>query len=144
MDTVEVVYQVSCKQCPKTYIGETGRKLGIRIKEHRDDVGQSDQSHYTRSQRKTSTDTIHKSALTDHASQNNHVIDWDNTKVVGRESNRERRWMRESIRIRQEGTKALNRDKGNHDLPHLWDRLLTEAANPPVQSITSVCRRPLN
>ena len=74
---------------------------------------------------------MHKSVLADHSSQSNHIIDWPSTKVIGREDNRQKRWIREAIRIRQEGNKALNRDGGNHDLPHLWDQLLISTAMPP-------------
>ena len=102
MDTVEAVYKIPCKQCPKSYIGETGRKLSVRVKEHKEDVEKSSQANYTRSQRKVSENTFHKSALSDHATQSNHIIDWDNTKVVGREADRQRRYIREAISIRQE------------------------------------------
>ena len=129
-DTVEAVYKISCKQCPKTYVGETGRKLSVRLKEHREDVEKASQAIYTRSQRKASETTFHKSALSDHATQSNHLIDWDSTKVVGRESNRQRRWIREAIRIRQEGKRSLNRDGGNTELPRIWDPLINSTAPP--------------
>jgi len=29
------VYKVTCANCDKTYVGETGRKLGVRLQEHR-------------------------------------------------------------------------------------------------------------
>ena len=32
------VYTSPCKSCPKQYIGETGRKLEIRIQEHKKDI----------------------------------------------------------------------------------------------------------
>ena len=56
------------------------------------------------------------------------MIDWDATKIVGREDQYLRRQIRESIRIRQE-TKPLNRDKGNYPLPSLWGPLLVESAS---------------
>ena len=34
LDTSEVVYEVPCKGCNKSYVGETGRQLGVRLKEH--------------------------------------------------------------------------------------------------------------
>jgi len=30
----EVVYKIPCKNCERVYVGETGRPLGVRIKEH--------------------------------------------------------------------------------------------------------------
>ena len=86
-------------------------------------------ARFTRSQRKTSESTYHKSALTDHTSQNNHVIDWDNAKLVGREDQWKRRQILESIRIHQEGETALNRDGGNYELPRLWTPLLLTDAS---------------
>ena len=129
-DTVDSVYKIPCKQCPKAYVGESSRKLGVRLKEHMSDVNKASQATYTRAQRKASESTFHKSALTDHATQVNHLIDWDNTKVVGRESDRDRRWIREAIRIRQEGQRALNRDGGNTYLPRIWNPLLNTTAPP--------------
>ena len=91
---------------------------------------------YTRSQRKASESTDIKSALTDHATRINHMIDWDNTTIVGRGDIRLRRQNRETIRIRQE-TRPLNRDQGSYDLPQLWGPLLTDShstGNSRVQS----------
>ncbi len=32
--TSEVVYDIPCKGCDKSYIGEMGRQFGVRLKEH--------------------------------------------------------------------------------------------------------------
>ena len=37
LETSEVVYEVPCKGCNKTYVGESGRQLGVRLKEHQKD-----------------------------------------------------------------------------------------------------------
>ena len=37
-DLTECVYKVPCANCDKTYIGETGRKFGVRLQEHRNEV----------------------------------------------------------------------------------------------------------
>ena len=37
-DLTEYVYKVPCANCDKTYIGETGRKFGVRLQEHRTEV----------------------------------------------------------------------------------------------------------
>ena len=124
-DSTGVVYSIPCHQCPKTYIGETGRKLGVRIEEHREEAEKNDTQAYTRSKRKVSETVENKSALTDHCQRDNHVIDWDSTKVMARESERFPRWIRESVHIRRQGRRnVLNRDKGQYDLPHLWDHAL--------------------
>jgi len=40
----EVIYQVNCNDCPKTYTGETGRELDVRIKEHQRNVRQQNEN----------------------------------------------------------------------------------------------------
>ena len=52
-----------------------------------------------------------------------HVIDWDQAKVVDRESNRMDRWIKEAIHIRKEQDNAMNRDEGSYQLSHIYDRL---------------------
>jgi len=34
----EVVYKIPCKNCEQVYVGETGRPLGARVKEHHKEV----------------------------------------------------------------------------------------------------------
>ena len=46
----------------------------------------------------------HKSAVTDHSVQENHVIDWQQVKIVDREQDRKTRWIKEAIAIRKEGS----------------------------------------
>ena len=31
----DVVYDIPCQRCNKSYIGETGRQFGVRLKEHK-------------------------------------------------------------------------------------------------------------
>jgi len=38
----ECVYKIPCKNCDKTYIGETSRAFGLRLQEHRQEVTQRD------------------------------------------------------------------------------------------------------
>ena len=33
-DNVNVVYKINCKDCNASYVGQTGRRLNVRIKEH--------------------------------------------------------------------------------------------------------------
>ena len=63
-----------------------------------------------------------KSAITDHVCNKNHLIDWANTKVIDRESDKAGRLMREAIWIRK--TDNMNRDEGSYQLSHVWDKLL--------------------
>ena len=42
-----VVYEVSCNDCTKKYIGETGRYLEVRLKEHKNGGVAKDQNKQT-------------------------------------------------------------------------------------------------
>ena len=55
---------------------------------------------------------LNLSAIADHAVQQNHVINWDNAKILTKESNAASRHIRESIEIRKKGNKTMNRDEG--------------------------------
>jgi len=84
----ECIYKIPCKNCDKTYIGETGKAFGVRLHEHQQEVMQRDVRAYTRSISKSATTEQNKSAVTDHAIFLNHVIDCDRAKVIDRESNK--------------------------------------------------------
>ena len=81
------------------YIGESGRKFGIRLGEHKKNCECNAKSAYTRATRKLSETTMEKSAITDHQNVNHHEIDW----VLERESDWRMRKTKEAIRIRTEG-----------------------------------------
>ena len=65
-----------------------------------------------------------KSAITDHVTRENHVIDWDQLKVIGHESDRKTRWIKEAISIRKCKDICMNRDSGSYLLPSSYDKLL--------------------
>jgi len=65
-----------------------------------------------------------KSALTDHALQENHVINWVDASVIDRKSDRPTRWIKEAIHIRKEGQRAMNREEGSYQLSHAYDGFL--------------------
>ena len=49
----------------------------------------------TRAIRKVSQSTVHKSAITDYAEGSNHIISWDKARIIGTESDRYKRWVKE-------------------------------------------------
>jgi len=85
-DKTELIYRVPCKNCSSSYVGETGRKFGLRVKEHKKEVDSFTAGKQTRASRARESSATHKSAITDHAVEENHVIDWDKVKVVDREA----------------------------------------------------------
>ena len=111
------------------FIGETGRKFKIRMKEHQDEVVEASAKHFTRAQRKLSVSTQNKSAITDHVAATNHTISWEESKIVAKESHKHTRWIKESIAIVKESGHAMNRDMGNFQLPRIYHSLIR--ATPP-------------
>jgi len=78
------MYKVPWANCDKTYVGETGRKFGVRLQEHRTEVEAKTTQMFTRSQRVSSLSEHNKSALTDHAAHENHMINWSKAMVIDR------------------------------------------------------------
>ena len=106
-------YRVPCKNCSSSYIGETGRKFGLRIKEHKKEVDSFTAGTQTRTSRARDSSVTHKSAITDHAMEENHVIDWDKAKVVDREAEQRTRWIKrgsldqEDTEVHESGCRIL-------------------------------------
>ena len=99
-----VVYEVPCT-CGKVYIGETKRRLGTRLKEHKDACV------------KCHTD---KSAIAEHAWTNDHPINWAETKILQRANGTMELVMKEALSIRTTPEDAcLNRHSG-YELPDCW------------------------
>ncbi len=115
----ELIYQIPCHNCDKSYIGETGRLFKTRLEEHQRDVDNAPDEIFTRNTRKLSQSTMNKSALTDHVQQENHVINWQEAKVVDKECHKRRRQVKEAIWIRKTGD-TINRDEGTYELAHVW------------------------
>ena len=99
-----VVYHIECQECKQSYIGETGRNLGIRFKEHTSRQGTN-------------------SAVKDHIHETGHKISIDNVKIIDKEENWHRRKIREAIQIARRSP-TLNRDKGL-ELPPVYNSLLS-------------------
>ena len=92
----EVVYEVPCKGCHQTYIGETKRTLKVRLGEHNQGVKHGDL----------------KNGITVHAHESNHVIDWDGARV--KRSGMTSYWQRrrtEAIHIKM-SEETMNLDGG--------------------------------
>ena len=76
-----VVYQINCNDCHKTYIGETKRRLGTRIKEH------------AAAQRKKKD---LNSNIVLHALEEGHSFDFDGAKVVAMADSHAARLLKEA------------------------------------------------
>ena len=58
----------------------------------------------------------------------NHIIDCEAAAIIGQESDRATRWIREVVKIRQEAQVVMNRDEGVFLLSHVYDDLLLSTA----------------
>ena len=90
------VYKIDCS-CKKSYIGETGRPLDVRVKEHKVSTMKCDQ----------------RSAISEHLSNNpNHTVEWNNVqKLSVNNQDNEKRKLLEAIYIKRLKPE-LNRDNG--------------------------------
>ena len=113
------MYRIDCMNCKKCYIGETKRKLATRVKEHRKEVEKLDKGRsFTRDSKKQALNERSKSAITDHVTQEKHVIDWDSAKLLQREGDWVVRGIKEAITIRKNPSN-MNRDEGRYQLSHM-------------------------
>ena len=101
-----MVYSIPYKACPAMHIGQTGRPLETRVKEHKTAVRNGE---------------VSSSALAEHAWNESHQIDWDDVSVLAAENNLQRRLTLESWHIHQHST-TVNRELGG--LPSEYTPLL--------------------
>ena len=119
-----VIYEIPCRSCNKTYVGETGRTFHTRKREHQKECEKETVGRLTRTQKDKAEQENLKSAISDHCKRNNHIMDWDNTRIITSESNKHKRWIKEAIEIRKRAQDTINRDEGAYMLSHTWDSLL--------------------
>ena len=81
--------------------------------EHKSEAETEGANLKTSAAKKLSRSIVFKSSTTDHVVHNdNHVIDWDEAKIVGKETNKFKRWVKEAIAIRKQPAN-MNRDEGS-------------------------------
>ena len=97
-----VVYKIPC-ECGKVYIGETGRSMHERIKEHDRDI------RLARTQ---------SSGVLEHSNATGHYPLWDEVKFIDRDPHWYTRRVKEAIHIRLHPDN-INRDNGI-EIPEAW------------------------
>ena len=107
-----VVYRIPCSSCEKVYIGQTGRTLDHRLKEHR---------------RALTSGNVQQSAVAEHATSEMHDIDWEKAEVVDCHPHYRQRCALEAWHIRTEPHK-MNRDGG--PLPAVYNPLIHHPRRP--------------
>ena len=91
------VYKIPCNDCDSVYIGETSRPFKVRLKEHK---------HNCISQKVSS-------AIADHFSSG-HSLDFENSRVIYRESHLYRRKIAEALMINN--TRTISGNKSSFEL----------------------------
>ena len=75
MDKTNVIYQISCRDCEKQYVGQTGRRLSTRLHEHQLAIRRHDPS----------------SLISIHEDAEGHHFNLDEVKILARANNRRKR-----------------------------------------------------
>ena len=105
-----IIYHCKCPHinCPEAYIGESGRALGERVKEHL----------------KAPSPIFH------HSSATGHSLEPDNFNIIHKEVHSHSRTIKEAMFICVSDP-TLNRNLGKYQLLHIWDSILQ--ASPMLQ-----------
>lgn len=115
-----VIYEIPCKSCNKTYIGETGRTY-TRKKEHQKERENETTGRLTRTKKVKAEQETLKSTISDHCKRNNHIMDWDGAKIIRSEPQKHRQWVKKATEIRKRTNNTMNRNEGAFMLTHTWD-----------------------
>lgn len=103
-----VVYKINCANCSSSYIGQTKRQLGTRIKEHFNNI------------------KVHKSnysVISNHKLDNGHDFAWDTPLILHQEKYVRKREIAEMFYIKKfENTINLQKDTDN--LNNVYDKLI--------------------
>lgn len=108
-----VIYQIPCKNCDKSYIGQTGRYLNTRKKEHIRDVKNKNKINIT--------------SLVEHCKDFDHEFNFEETKIIGRQNNLEKRKFQEMINIKK--SKSVNSRKDIENLNSCYFNLINKIDN---------------
>lgn len=84
-EKANLVYKIQCGDCNAIYIGQTKRRLKIRINEHKNNVKHRD---------------AHHTALSQHSIQNEHTFNFDDVKILNNETYLRKRLILEMIQIK--------------------------------------------
>ena len=99
-----MIYRIQCSDCEMCYVGETGKKLRERIKQHKEQERD-------------------RNAIYKHIRDTGHLVDWSEVKVLGQEGRRTVRKWKEARFIEVEGEKVMNWNSGLK-INEQWDKLL--------------------
>ena len=67
-----------------------------------------------------------KSAVSEYCSKENHIMNWEDCKILESESNKKRRWIKESMWLQKRGNKVMNHDERGYMLSKAWNTILSQ------------------
>lgn len=102
-----VVYQVECASCDKSYIGQTSQWVKSRMALHKSDI----------------TKNHERCALATHAYNMDHRVDFENVKILKTEKNYQKRLIHEMIQINK-SENAMNKKTDTNKLSSIYSYLL--------------------
>lgn len=126
-----VIYEIPCNDCREVYIGQTGRHLGVRLKEHKSDTSQNSTTR-GRSRLRTvtrravspsSSVSPHKTALKGHAISNKHSFNFDECRILDVEQNLKKRLLKEACYITINNNSCNNRSDCDN-ISHMYSGML--------------------
>jgi len=100
----DVVYKINCLNCNSSYVGQTKRKLGTRLKEHRLDINKKNGL---------------LSVVSKHRLENSHEMDWSGAEILDIESSFTKRIVSEMVNIKRQ-CNALNKQSDTDLLPDVY------------------------
>lgn len=107
-----IIYNIPCTQCPKSYVGQTGRYLKQRLNEHK-----NDQRNFLLKSNPT--------ALVEHKIETGHNFDFDNTTILQTQSNYKKRLFAEMIEI-QKNKNCVNKRTDVENLSTAYFNILSK------------------
>ena len=108
------VYAIPCKDCNSIYIGNTGKDLETRIKQHKYSIRRNDNN----------------SSIFLHVQNYDHCIDWNNSEILVFCNDYEERTILESCLIHGSYQKNMNHMKGQFKC----DDILSQSVNTNILS----------
>jgi len=108
LNKTEVVYQIKCKNCDFSYIGQTKRHLNTRIKEHKNNIKIHESNH---------------SVVSKHRVEFKHDFDWDNPTILHTEKHTKKRELAEMFYIKKTNN-TLNAQKDTDNLNIIYDKVI--------------------
>lgn len=97
LETTNCVYEIPCKDCPETYVGQTKNELKVRIGQHVNDLNKPAKENGN-------------TAIVSHFETLGHIPMFDKVKVLAREAALGKRLTLESLHIASNNTYNFRRD----------------------------------